>query len=65
MGMVPVSYYRTSDSDITNVPVVDGQIVVGTANSEAKMYIDTQNNRLPVSGVKCTYDSTTETLTFN
>jgi hypothetical protein len=63
--MVPVSYYRTSNSDINNVPVVDGQLVVGTENSEAKMYVDIQNNRLPVLGLKCSYDSTTETLTFN
>ena len=47
---IPVSYYRTTDSDVNNVPIVDGQIVVGTASTSASIYIDSGNSRLSVSG---------------
>lgn len=50
MPDIPVSFYRTTQSDISNVPIVDGQIVVGTSASTASMYIDNGNTRLEVGG---------------
>ena len=49
MSQVPVSYYRTTSSDVTNVPVTDGQIVLGTKSSSTDLYFDVGNTRLPLS----------------
>lgn len=45
---IPLIFYRTPDEYIDYLPIVNGQITVGTSGSTASMYIDTEDDRLPI-----------------
>lgn len=49
MSDIPVQFYRTTSSGVNSVPITDGQIVLGTKSSEADLYFDVNNKRLPLS----------------
>ena len=69
MSDIPVQFYRTPSSNLENVTITDGQVVVSTASSSADLYFDVDNTRLPLTspnnGVLTIQKNSTNVATFS